>query len=121
MTRRRARTALQRARLFEARGGTCHICGHRIDGTREPWDLDHIVPLALGGEDADANLAPAHASCHRAKGGKTSDDVKAIRKAERVRAKHMGAKGDARQPVGGWAARRFKRRLDGTVVRRDET
>ena len=66
MTRIR-RTALQRLRIFEAAAGLCHICGGRIDGTRERWDVEHVIPLALGGEDADHNIRPAHAACHRAK------------------------------------------------------
>lgn len=53
---------------------TCHICGHPGSDV-----LDHIVPLARGGSDDPANLAPAHHNtecpdcgrrCNREKGAK---------------------------------------------------
>ncbi len=115
MTRIR-RTALQRLRIFEAAAGLCHICGGRIDGTRERWDVEHVIPLALGGEDADHNIRPAHVACHRAKSAR---DAAVLAKSNRVRAKHHGAR-TARHPLPGSKASAWKRRLDGTVVRRDE-
>lgn len=119
MTRRRPLSPTARLAIFTEHRGVCDICGGIIDGVREPWDLDHRIPLALGGEDEPDNLRPVHAKCHRGAGSKTSVDVARIAKAKRVERKHMGA-AKPRQPVGGWAARQYKRRLDGTVVRRDE-
>jgi len=113
MTSRRNWTARQRLGVFEAHGGACHICGLKIDGTREPWDLEHIIPLALGGEDALGNLAPAHRSCHQTK---TKDDVRVIAKANRVRAKHNGAR--KRSTFPGSRDSRFKKKINGEVVQR---
>lgn len=115
MTRRR-RTTLQRAAIFEAHGGICHLCGAKINGTREAWDLEHVVPYALTRDDSDENLRPAHASCHKAK---TAQDVGQIAKAARVSAKHKGARKPGSMP--GSKASPWKRRVDGTTVRRDET
>lgn len=42
---------------------TCHHCHHPINPT-QPWDLDHLTPLALGGNLTHAR--PAHRSCNRA-------------------------------------------------------
>lgn len=46
----------------------CHICG----GSVEPRDLtlDHVIPLALGGDDIASNVKVAHRECNRRKGSK---------------------------------------------------
>ena len=116
MTRRKPMTAARRLRIFEAAGGICHICGARIDGTREPWEAEHVIPLAAGGSDDDANLHPAHVRCHAAK---TTDDRKVIAKVARVRARHMGAQTPTRNPLPGSKSSRWKKRVDGSVVPRD--
>lgn len=87
MAKRKRLTKLQRARLFERRGGLCHICREKILPDQD-WDADHIIPLALGGADEVDNLHPVHRSCHRGVGSKTSSDVKQIAKAKRQKLKH---------------------------------
>ena len=112
MTRRMSPT--RRWRIFEAHGGRCHICGERIDGTRERWEVEHIVAYALTRDDSDENLAPAHERCHATK---TPGDVTRIAKAKRVERKNMGA----HRPVStlpGSKSSRWKKRIDGTVVPR---
>jgi len=48
-----------------ARGnGRCGICQEPIDGA---FEVDHIVPLARGGEHSYSNAQPAHPSCNRRK------------------------------------------------------
>lgn len=102
---RRQRTSLQRLAIFERDGGVCHICGQKIDGTREAWDLEHKVPYALTRDDSDDNLAPAHTACHK---DKTRDDKGRISKAKRVEAKHKGARRKSKITY---------RKFDGTPVR----
>ena len=52
-------------RLVAARAGwRCAACGELLD---ETYELDHVVSLHRGGEDAVENLQPLHASCHRKK------------------------------------------------------
>ena len=45
----------------------CHICGEH-PWADDPFEADHIVPLALGGHTIRENLAPAHRSCNRRRG-----------------------------------------------------
>lgn len=114
MSSRRKRSAKERARLFGLHGGVCHLCGEKIDGTRERWELEHVVPWALTRDDSDDNCRPAHARCHRMK---TPGDQAGIAKAERTRLKHVGAKRSA-QPMAGSRASGWRCRMDGTVERR---
>lgn len=82
-------SASARLRIFLANDGRCHVCGGKI-GVGEGWDLDHRIALALGGDDAEANLAPAHRKgCHAGKTAK--EDVPAIAKAKRRQIAHLGA------------------------------
>ena len=65
--------AAQHRRIL-AQSRVCHLCGH--DGADA---VDHIVPKARGGSEADSNKAPAHhfvdcpvcgLKCNRVKGKK---------------------------------------------------
>lgn len=109
-TKRRSMSWARRLRIFESTGGRCIICGDRIDGVREPWTVEHVRPLGLGGADNDANCGPAHERCRREK---DKDDVAAIARAKRRKAKHIGAKkpGGFRKPPPGyeydWRLRRY--------------
>ena len=42
--------------------GLCGICGDTVDPER--FDVDHIIPLLVGGEHSYANTQPAHPSCN---------------------------------------------------------
>lgn len=70
----------RRARVFETWGGACYLCGVKI-GAGETWEAEHVIPWALGHDDSDGNLRPAHkgGECH---GAKTRADVKQIAKAK---------------------------------------
>jgi len=114
MTRRSLSTR-ERLRLFAHHRGVCHICQGKIDGTREAWEIEHELPVALGGDESDENRKLAHVKCHKAK---TAKDVGRIRKADRARAKHTGAKSKPRHVIPGSKASGWKKRLDGSVVRR---
>ena len=84
---RKSFSRTERVRLFDLHKGACHLCGQKIM-VGEAWDLEHIVPWELTRDDSDDNVKPAHKSCHKVK---TAEDVAAIRKADRIRAKHIGA------------------------------
>ena len=116
----RQMSASRRARIFAAAGGICHICETRIDGVRERWDADHVVPYALTCDDSDDNLRPAHERCHRGRDSKTSDDVKVIAKAKRVERKHIGAAPTSRHPLPDGRNSPWKRKIGGGRVPRFE-
>lgn len=111
---RKHRSTRDRAKLFLAHGGKCHICGLKIrDGER--WEASHPTPIELGGADDETNLAPAHYKCHRALTAEV--DIPAIAKSNRVRARAIGAH-RPRNPMPGSRASGLKKRMDGTVERR---
>lgn len=77
-----------RLRIFERHNGVCYLSGRRI-AAGEPWDLDHIKPLCLGGENRESNLAPALRDKHKEK---TRGDVAAKAKSYKARRRNAGVK-----------------------------
>lgn len=75
-----------RLRVFEAHNGICHVSKRKIRAG-EAWDCDHVLALCNGGENREANLAPALKEFHREK---TRADVALKAKTARVKAKHNG-------------------------------
>lgn len=75
-----------RLRVFERFGGICQLTGRKIMAG-DQWDLDHIKPLAMGGEHVESNLQPVLRIAHREK---TKRDVADLAKARRIKAKHIG-------------------------------
>ena len=114
MVKRKSISTKQRVALFQKHNGVCHICGGKIN-VGEAWEVEHVIPFAMGGEDSESNWSPAHVRCHRTK---TTDDVGKIAKAKRREARHIGAKVSG-TPLPFGKKSPFKRKLDGTVVRRD--
>lgn len=53
----------RRARIFEAHGGLCELCGVKIRAD-EDYDIEHRIPWAVSHDDSDPNLYPAHKACH---------------------------------------------------------
>lgn len=109
-------TSAQRVKVFLKTEGACYLC-HRKIGPGELWDVEHELALALGGKDDFSNWFPAHADCHRGKGGKTANDIKMISKADRVAKKNLGIR-PKNKSIPGSKASGWKRKLDGTVERR---
>ena len=93
---RRPLTTKQRVELFKAHRGVCHLCNGVIHPGKA-WEVEHVIPLALGGDDLPRNMAPAHVECHAAKTAKT--DAPAIAKAKRREAIAIGAKAPTRNPL----------------------
>lgn len=107
-------TDRDRVRIFAAHDGICHLCGCKI-WPGERWEVSHPIALELGGQDDDTNRAPAHFACHKLRTAQY--DMPAIAKVKRVRAKHLGAHRSQR-PMACGRRSPWKKRLDGTVVRR---
>lgn len=89
MARRRF-TDKDRARIFAANNGCCHLCNQKIDGVREKWEIEHVIAWELTRDDSDENLRPAHIGCHKTK--THTQDRPAINEAKRREAKHQGVK-----------------------------
>ncbi len=61
----------RRREVFERSSGLCHYC--RAALTLEgPWHVEHMVPRALGGDEAAGNLVAACAPCNLAKSDRTA-------------------------------------------------
>ena len=61
---------------IKARRDDCYICGEPIDYDAKPctynaFELDHVIPRALGGTDTYANLKASHYHCNQKKGAST--------------------------------------------------
>ena len=114
-TRRTIFSTSFRLTLFLKRKGICSTCTQKIDAGKA-WDIDHILPLALGGTNTPENLQILCRPCHKAKTTKT--DLPRIAKAKRLKAKHLGAQSPTHRPIPGSRRSPWKRKMDGSVVRR---
>jgi 5-methylcytosine-specific restriction enzyme A len=110
MTRRRISKAA-RAKLYEAAGGRCCLCGLAIPAGAS-WIREHQLPLHLDGADDETNWAPAHVACAA---GKTAHEARMRGKVRRLRAGGRKRKG---RPLAGTIASGLRKRMDGTVERR---
>ena len=104
-----------RLNLFLMRNGLCAACAQKIEAGKA-WDIDHIVPLALGGTNAADNLQILCRPCHRSK--TTQSDIPRIAKTKRLKAHHLGARAPSIRPIPGSSDSPWKRKMDGSVVRR---
>jgi len=86
-----------RLRVFEAHKGICALTGRKIM-PGDKWDLDHRIPLVMGGRHSEDNLQPVLRQAHREK---TREDVSAKAKANRIRAKHLGIFPPSNRPLKG--------------------
>ena len=81
-TPRRAFTQKQRAEAFLKANGRCERCQTKLAGT---WELDHVIPLWMGGAHDPANWQCLCVACHRC--AKTPEDATARAKVKRLHKK----------------------------------
>ena len=99
MAKRKAIPSALRRAVIAAAAGKCQACAEPTD----EFEVDHYVPVALGGTNDLSNLQALCLPCHKVK---TRKDVKDIAKVNRIRAKRLGTK-----------PKRWKRKVGGRTVR----
>jgi hypothetical protein len=76
LTARCVAESIDPMRVFERDGWRCHLCGRptpaRLRGTNDDRapELDHLLPLAIGGAHTWANVACSCRACNGAKGAR---------------------------------------------------
>ena len=106
-------SAKTKAQGFARSGGNCEICGVKLQAAK--FRYDHKLPCALGGDNSLDNLVVQCLACDTPK---TADDVRRIRKADRQKRIHIGARAPSRNPIMGSKASGWKRKMNGELVRR---
>ncbi len=101
-------------RVFDRYRGRCYLSGIKILPGMA-WEIEHVIALAAGGQHRESNFAPALKEYHKEK---TRKDRKTIAKINKVRLKHAGLKKPKGRPLIGTKASGWKRKMDGTLVRR---
>lgn len=102
-----------RVRVFLAHDGVCCECGVKIVSKR--WICDHRIAIINGGENRESNLGPIHEACDKTK---TKADIKEKAIVYRKTAKSLGIRLRRSRPIPGSKASGFKKRFDGTVIKR---
>ncbi len=62
-----------RSQLYEDSGGVCYLCGSTVSPTG--WWVDHIIPVARGGQTVEGNLAVSCQPCNRRKHTKLVEEL----------------------------------------------
>ena len=117
-TKRKATTfAIRNAFLESHNDGRCAACRADIWFLALRFEIDHIIPLELGGHEGPRNLQALCIPCHKLK---TKDDIKRIAKARRLRrAADPETRKKTKRPIRSRGFdRSLKKKLSGEVVRR---
>jgi 5-methylcytosine-specific restriction endonuclease McrA len=116
---RKPLTRKQKAELALRQDGKCPVCGQKLGlkGTELVDVIDeHLVPLWSGGSNDLSNRALLCVPCAKVKTAKEATDRG---KSLRIRDKHLGIKTTkSKMPFG--KGSRYKRKLNGAVVLREE-
>lgn len=69
----RAQPAISLSKIYRRDKGRCYLCRQHVSQRFVPPDkrsatLDHVIPLARGGEHSEANVRLAHYGCNSSKG-----------------------------------------------------
>ena len=113
--KRREFSAKVRQQRYEFSDGRCECCGIKLQPGRIHYEYDHDTPDYLGGQPTFDNCRVYCRPCHSEK---TRAEAPRIAKARRIYRRHIGIKKRSRFP--GAKTSPYKKKIDGTVVRRDE-
>ena len=103
-----------KVRVFEMGGGRCVSCTLDIRGGLAPA-YDHIRSIINGGENRESNIQLLCVPCHLVK---TMADIKEKSRVYHKKAKHIGLKLKQGRPFPGSKNSKWKKMMNGKVVRR---
>lgn len=103
-----------RLEAYQRSGGNCENCHARLYPGR--FAYDHDLADSMGGQPTLENCRVLCTSCHSRKTG--TEDIPTIAKSNRVRSKHLGLKDKTGPALPGSRRSLWKRKMDGTLVRR---
>jgi 5-methylcytosine-specific restriction enzyme A len=116
---RKPLTRKQIADLFLRQDGKCPECGQKLQmkGHRVVGVDEHVNPLWRGGSN---DLENRELWCQPCTKPKTAQEATERAKGLRVRDKAIGAFKRSGKPMAGSRASGWRRKMDGSVVRREE-
>lgn len=78
-----------RENLHGIQNGLCFICEQPIDLDvhQDNLDIDHVIPIKLGGKDDPVNFALTHSSCNREKQDSDLNVAKILHKYKMIKDK----------------------------------
>lgn len=104
-----------KAKAFARAKGHCECgCGMKIIAGDGP-EYDHRIEVALGGDNSLENCVVLRKRCHRSK---TSSHAGTLAKVKRTAEKNAGLRKPKGRPLPGTKASGWKKRFDGSTVRR---
>ena len=112
-TKRGSLSGRRKLAIWEREHGKCMVCGTKLMPGK--FIFEHVRPLGLGGEDSDENI---RLTCKGCASEKTKADMAAINKAKRQKAVSLGLK-KSKTPLPGGKGSKWKKKLNGQVVRRE--
>lgn len=80
-TKRKKMTKARAAKIFLREQGQCYLCKRKLRVGVDSYQIEHPVPLALGGSDADEDLRVVCIPCHKPK---TATDAASKAKRDRL-------------------------------------
>jgi len=112
-TKRGNLSARRKLAIWEREKGKCMVCSVKL--VTGKFIFEHVRALELGGTDTDDNI---RLTCKGCATEKTKQDHSNAARAKRKKSSVLGLK-QSKTPMPFGKGSKFKKKMDGTVVRRD--